>query len=98
MFKLIIDNKKVRVALVVGGMGDIQIATCQLLSSQLIVHRTGQYVSDMMKIVMTYLTNDLVIDKEHEGQHQTNPEHQIGRLQQIFKINCDPHSWYNVTK
>ena len=50
----------------------------------------------MMKIVMTYLTDDLVIDKKHEGHHQTNPEHQIGRLEQIFEINCDPHSWYNV--
>ena len=44
-------------------------------------------------MIVPYLTNDLVIDKKHEGQHQTNPKHQIRRFQQIFKINCDPHTW-----
>ena len=49
-----------------------------------------------LMMMMTYLTNDLVIDEKHEGHHQTNPEHQMGRLQQIFQINCDPHPCYNL--
>ena len=47
-------------------------------------------------VMISYLSNDLVIDEKHEGHHKANPEHQIGCLQQILKINSDLHSWCNL--
>ena len=71
-----------------GGCGGVG-GGCQLYVAPRTAHKYG---NRSLVMIVPYLTNDLMIDKKHEGQHQTNPKHQIRRFQQIFKINCDPHS------